>query len=187
MCGVVKPSDDFNKSSKSSYGLQSECRLCQAARRKANRAELAEKDAKYCAEHKEQIAARKKTYEQATRDHIAARKRAYREAHQEEEAAYSKKYNIEHPEKVLAWSQRRRALKAGAAILGKVSYPEIIQRDRGLCWLCGKLVAKSDRSFDHAIPLHKGGEHSTRNIRLTHLKCNISKYIKDIEHQRYLL
>lgn len=70
--------------------------------------------------------------------------------------------------------RRSRMVNAGASLSGG-DLQAIIVRDRNKCYLCGKIVSAGDRSFDHVIPLAKGGTNEPANIALTHLKCNISK------------
>lgn len=81
---------------------------------------------------------------------------------------------------------KRRARALGNAIL-PVKYGEIAQRDRFRCWLCNKKIKRADLHFDHAIPLSRNGEHSTRNIRMTHAICNERKQDRLLTHQPFLL
>jgi 5-methylcytosine-specific restriction endonuclease McrA len=63
---------------------------------------------------------------------------------------------------------------------------KIIARDGMRCYLCGRKVTRQTLSFDHAIPLSRGGEHSPSNLRVTHLKCNLRKSAKVIPIQQLL-
>lgn len=42
------------------------------------------------------------------------------------------------------------------------------------CSICGGALG-DDRSFDHVMPLSKGGPHSIGNLAIAHLKCNNRK------------
>jgi len=44
-----------------------------------------------------------------------------------------------------------------------------------ICHICRKKVRLSQLHFDHVIPLAKGGEHSERNIAVSHGRCNQRK------------
>ncbi len=79
---------------------------------------------------------------------------------------------------------RRKAMKRANAV-GKVDLLYIRIRDGNRCGICNKMIQFSkpwphplSPSYDHIIPLSKGGEHSNRNLRLTHLRCNMAKKAK---------
>lgn len=76
---------------------------------------------------------------------------------------------------------KRRAEMETNGLVGSVrgvSYDAILARDGYICWLCHRSVKYSDLSFDHVIPLSKGGPHSPENIRVSHWKCNYRKRAK---------
>jgi 5-methylcytosine-specific restriction endonuclease McrA len=58
----------------------------------------------------------------------------------------------------------------------------ICERDGWRCQICGGKVSP-DRSYpdplfgsmDHIIPVSEGGDSSTANLRLAHLRCNLSR------------
>ena len=94
----------------------------------------------------------------------------------------------EDPEKrrvrLRARTQRRRAASRGANA-EKFEDVEIFERDGWRCQIkaCGKRVDKRlswphpmSASLDHVIPLTETGTSHTRaNVRLAHLKCNVSR------------
>lgn len=48
----------------------------------------------------------------------------------------------------------------------------VVQRDKGVCHLCGKPGATS---ADHIIPVALGGaEYDTRNMKAAHVSCNVA-------------
>jgi len=68
---------------------------------------------------------------------------------------------------------------------GKVDYAWINERDGFKCQLCFKKVDMTLRkpdmmrfSYDHIVPVSKGGEHTTQNNQLSHLICNLIKHAK---------
>lgn len=81
----------------------------------------------------------------------------------------------------------RRALVLGNAVLGPIDFEEIERRDRWRCWLCGHGIQRGDLNYDHAIPIVAGGEHSTRNLRMTHGTCNKRKKDRLVTHQPFLI
>lgn len=71
-----------------------------------------------------------------------------------------------------------------------VSLTQLIDRDEGICYLCGKPVDKNDfnitdegwfiagpgyPSVDHVVPLARGGINDMSNARLAHCRCNSLK------------
>lgn len=84
-------------------------------------------------------------------------------------------------ERYAAKCRRRRALKRGAKA-EPYTLSEIAERDRYRCGECRKRVAMkrpyphpSSPSIDHVVPITQGGDDTKANIRLTHLRCNISR------------
>jgi 5-methylcytosine-specific restriction endonuclease McrA len=71
----------------------------------------------------------------------------------------------------------KRARAYGVAIEA-VSYEKIAQRDGGVCYLCQAPVALADESFDHVVALGNGGQHSSGNVRLAHIVCNVKKGLR---------
>lgn len=59
---------------------------------------------------------------------------------------------------------------------------QIAERDKWRCGICGKRIDPAARhpdpgfaSIDHIVPRSRGGSHEPRNLRITHLRCNISR------------
>ena len=87
----------------------------------------------------------------------------------------------------------KRIREARATKNGRVDYSitlsALIERDRGVCQLCGRSVDESDYvymgdtfvagndypSIDHITPLSKGGLHQWNNVQLAHRLCNSIK------------
>jgi 5-methylcytosine-specific restriction endonuclease McrA len=85
-----------------------------------------------------------------------------------------KRWQKAHPDKIREKSARRRSLKRGSAS-ERVDYERIRKRDRMICHLCDRRIAKSELHFDHVIPLSQGGTHSEDNVRVAHRTCNLKK------------
>ncbi len=86
----------------------------------------------------------------------------------------SRKWRESNPLKFREYGHRRRARMAAAQV-GKVSYDKILARDGMHCYLCNSGIADGDLSFDHVIPLIRGGAHSEDNVRTAHKSCNFRK------------
>lgn len=87
----------------------------------------------------------------------------------------------------------KRLREARATRNGRVDYSitlsRLMERDRGVCQLCGRPVDESDHvyrgdvfmagndypSIDHIAPLSKGGVHQWNNVQLAHRLCNSIK------------
>lgn len=97
---------------------------------------------------------------------------------------------------------RKRLREAKAKKNGKIewniSLEKLIQRDEGICKICGRQVDTEDYyytdegyfiagenypSIDHIIPLAKGGTHTWDNIQLAHRHCNSIKRDSIIEQE----
>ena len=124
----------------------------------------------YYQAHKEEVKAYARAYHQAHREERKASKRAYRQAHQEEARAYRQA----HKEERKASKRAAKARKRGASV-GPVAFAFIKRRDRMICGICGKKVRPQNLSFDHIIPLSKGGPHATWNLQVAHHSCNSAR------------
>jgi len=82
-----------------------------------------------------------------------------------------------------AHDHNRRA--AGYLTQADVAY--VIERSRGLCGICGRMVRKADRSIDHIVPISMGGDNDLRNLQLTHLVCNMRRQAARIPAQMIML
>lgn len=116
------------------------------------------------------------------KERLAESNRRWYEAHQEEERAKgreraARRYQA-NPE---IWqdknSQRRARIRSGQ--VEPVNLQEVWVRDGGKCQICGRKVNQGlkfphplSRSWDHIVPLSRGGAHTATNLRLTHLRCN---------------
>ena len=102
-------------------------------------------------------------------------------------ASRTKAWTLAHPERVQNQKQARRSASGRVGAVVTISY--VFERDGGMCGICGSavpLVARGAHplapTVDHIIPLkpaknatHPPGEHSRRNCRLAHLRCNVAR------------
>lgn len=98
--------------------------------------------------------------------------------------AYNKKYKS-HKECI----HKERAIKYNVSYDPSINIKELIDRDNGICALCGKPIDINDGhwangvwytglnypTIDHIIPMSKGGSHTWNNVQLAHMICNSSK------------
>ena len=78
------------------------------------------------------------------------------------------------------WKSRVRSkgIKFGSGHYIDIIKRLLMERDKGICQICGEPVALVDASHDHLIPRSRGGTNEPSNVRLAHLICNIRKGIK---------
>ncbi len=73
-------------------------------------------------------------------------------------------------------SNLRRARLLNAFV--ELVQPKIVwDRDGGICGICNKPVESNNWHLEHKIPLSKGGEHSYRNVQVSHPICNWQKHV----------
>lgn len=190
-CGLLKPLDDYYRDSSDMFRLSSACKACKrgqgTAYYRANRERCLAAMARYQSAHLDKLRSYQADYKSANAQRLSDQNKTYRQIHRDRIAEQTRLYNAANPDKVKRAAHLRRARKVGAAILGKIDFRAIRNRDRDMCWLCGHQVAKAEIHMDHAVALANLGEHSTRNIRVAHKLCNLKKGTKDVTHQRLLL
>jgi 5-methylcytosine-specific restriction endonuclease McrA len=116
--------------------------------------------------HKEHYAKNRERYTEQGRAYYAANQDRVKQRHQQ--------YYFNNRDRHRVYWMRRRARKAGATV-GKVDFNLILERDGWICHICGGLIAREDLSFDHIIPLAKGGLHTNENLSPAHNNCNKGK------------
>lgn len=59
----------------------------------------------------------------------------------------------------------------------KITMNELYSRDKGICYLCSRPVARSEASREHYNPKCHGGRNGPnfKNLRLAHEYCNLLK------------
>lgn len=117
---------------------------------------------------------RRKLTEEQERDKRLAYFRAYRERNKDRIATQARAWHKAHPQSRLNGNHRRRARVAGV-YAESVYMPELYERDKGICGLCGLDVSLNQASIDHIIPISIGGPHTMENVQLAHRLCNVAR------------
>ncbi len=80
------------------------------------------------------------------------------------------------------WVETQRRQRLRGAFVEAVSIGNLIERDKGICGLCGEHVIVNARvphplapTIDHIYPISKGGKHMMGNVQLAHFRCNALK------------
>jgi 5-methylcytosine-specific restriction endonuclease McrA len=57
----------------------------------------------------------------------------------------------------------------------------IYERDRGVCWVCGRAIARDEYNLGHLIDRACGGLDIPQNLAVMHVRCN---YLKPLTNTR---
>lgn len=114
-------------------------------------------------------------------ERAAAQSLQYAQEHREQRRAYDSAYGKANADKVREKAARRRAQKRATEV-EPVCYESILEQHGPTCHICDKGIDVDLRhpdpqslSFDHVIPLSRGGGHIASNIKPSHLLCNMQK------------
>ena len=180
-CRCTKPTTAFSKNKNTQDGLMRYCKECDGIKASAFRAThqdyLKQTQAKYRAEHNDEIRAGQKRCYEAKRAQYIARNVARQQRNPEAARQRRNAWKRRNPNKVRELRMRYNARKV-AATAETVDYEMIWSRDQGICHICHLPVERSELHYDHIIPLSKGGEHTTDNIAVSHSWCNLRKGAK---------
>lgn len=133
--------------------------------------------------HKE----RHRAWLQRRRDHVMAYQRAYNESHRviknertrirraamPPEQRY--RWQRAHPDRCADARARNRARRQQCPRIDRIDRPAIIRRDASTCYLCGRVLNRSEITLDHVVPLARGGTHTDDNLRVCCTACNSRK------------
>lgn len=149
-CGEDLPRDLFNRSSRTLDGLNGWCRPCS----NASSREWARKN----------------------REKHNAQNRAWRAANPERTREIGRDgyyRNLERTRAHKLANQKKRLERLAAAAVEHVDRLVLLERDDGVCGICGDDVDPLD--YHHVVALVNGGEHSYANTRVAHPLCNARK------------
>ncbi len=187
-CGEAKPLDEFYKRATAKDGHMARCKTCHLAYHYRNHEANKAKQRAHYAEHREEIAAywrrryednpeffraksRRLKAERLTRDpDFVRRDRANWTDDQRWRYGLTTRKNRD----------LRRARLAGVPS-EDIDYEAILAEHGWVCYLCGGEIAKrlwrgrDHLSFDHVIPMRRGGPNIASNIRPAHFGCNARK------------
>lgn len=149
-CGRILPVESFHRSSDRASGLAPQCREC-----------VKERVDRWAENNADRRRLNAKRYRDANPE---VAKRAMVKYRKTERAA----------RKARQYVAARRARKK-AQFVEDVDSRVVYKRDKGICGICGDLVARDNFHVDHIVPLARGGEHSYANVQVAHPGCNCRK------------
>lgn len=118
---------------------------------------------------------RERNYRARTADNKRQKDRLYRRANPDKCREVIKKSKAKKPElyrDINNARDLRRRSRVNSLPTETVVLSDIVNRDCSICHLCRLCVLRSDRSFDHLIPVVRGGRYASWNLMLAHRKCN---------------
>ena len=136
------------------------------AYREGRKEERARYDKHYYRENREAIRCMGRAYYERNRERIKVATRRWAKNNRDKTRLYA----IQYQNKRRAWLNGTESKR--------VLYERVLERDGYRCHLCGKRVTRKHLSFDHVIPLSKGGANVEMNIAMAHRSCNSQKHNK---------
>lgn len=193
LCNADKPLTDFHRDKSRRDGYRDRCKACVLTYNRAwyeadKDAIIARQMAAYRADPSKKIGYTREWYRRTHPERLAKQAK-YRAEHLEEiraqqrgmtayHVAKNREWQKRNPERYRANKQRagmvRRARKRGTQI-EPVDTDAIVARDRSICGICGRKVERKDLSFDHIVPLSRGGPHTEANLQVAHWRCNVKR------------
>lgn len=181
VCGQDTPFENLIKKRHCTDGVDSVCKLCEAARKKKwtednpDKAKNSKND--YKKRHPERVKKQSKEYYGKTKVQKNTRRRERYADNPEPELKAAKEYrkSPKGREVQRIGQKTRRARKLNAE--GKYTADDVkkqYDRQRGKCYWCDKKVGDSYH-IDHVIPLSRGGDNTPSNIVIACQPCNQSK------------
>lgn len=98
----------------------------------------------------------------------------WRERNPEAAADANRRNQRAHPERRRRIEAARRARKLGQFV-EDIDALVVLERDDGVCGVCGEDVNPLDFHVDHIVALSHGGLHAYSNVQAAHPFCNLSK------------
>lgn len=178
-CESVKLLTEFSCDKTRKDGHQAVCKDCFTLYRKENAEKAAIYNQAYYLKNKERLATHKWLYRKSNKNKIAIRDRAYYEKNKDAIARYYRVYYQSERGKLSSSKhchKRRMQTRSILSNLTTEQWKRILQAQSDRCNMCGKSFCKSRKpTFDHIVPLSKGGGMTSENIQGLCLSCNSRK------------
>lgn len=120
---------------------------------------------------------RKESQRKYSRRHsatIVARVKQWQKDNPERAALHRATWKQSNRDTVNTATNTRRARRL-ARYVERVDRVAVWTRDGGRCHICGKACDPASWHLDHIVPLAHGGDHSYKNVAVSHPVCNLKK------------
>lgn len=174
-CHTDKPIDAFSKNKSKNDGRATQCKMCTAAYRAANRDKFAARQIAYRNHHKDKMDASQTKWRSKHQKELTAYHAAWVTKNRDAVSVHQRHYRQRHPDQIRANTHRRRAIKK--AVGGTHNAIDIRRQgevQKWRCWWCGE-DCKDNYHIDHLVPLARGGHNDPGNIVIACPYCNMSK------------
>lgn len=191
MCGKTKPRASFGIDRARKDGRSYYCRDCFAPRKKARNKRRRDQRQ---AELREDPAATKQCKQCGLVLPVAAftpnlwnpdgREHRCRDCRRPQIRKHRAEWRRRNPERWSLQNRENARRRKAARDAPRVDLAAVLERHGTVCHICGDLIVQprgknpESLTFDHVIPLAKGGAHSEENLRPAHYVCNSRKGVK---------
>ena len=178
-CGVTTSLDDFTVARQNKDGRSSWCRACFSEYNKA-RYTPRERKRPTPEEIQENARIRGLRWYHRHADELSAQRQQRSDEEKALERERKRRYYDDNKE-IWRQSSRRRHARKRSAFIDDVHPLVVLERDDGMCGICGGDVDPADFHVDHIVPVSRGGEHAYYNVQASHPLCNRRKYTRLME------
>ena len=128
--------------------------------------------------NREKSLARTKRYREENPEYMEAKGREWRAANPGYQSASAKVWYAANPERAREiWRDKsgRRRQRVVSTATGRIRYKLLREIHGDHCHLCGGQIQQGQMSWDHVVPLARGGTHTEDNLMPAHRRCNSRK------------
>jgi 5-methylcytosine-specific restriction endonuclease McrA len=144
----------------------------------ANRPRARAARAKYRVAHADEIGVKREAWVDANRERLREYWRAYHHANKATRSIQARAYRARMADEMRDSKRLRQAARRARKRERFVEHVHplfVLERDDGVCGICGGDVDPLDFHVDHVVALANGGGHSYGNVQLAHPACNMRK------------
>ncbi len=161
LCGEDKPLEDYYRCSAVSDGRAARCKTCRDAA------------------HREYYAA----HAEGLRAYGREQRRRWSAANPEKQRDLNRR-GAKSPAGIAATKRKKQKRREAGVPWGGAAWERdrlvVLERDDGVCGICGGDVDPVNYTLDHVVPIACGGRHVLTNLQLAHRACNSRKHTAEM-------